>query len=142
MIDEAIEIVLKKRNEQPLGSLTSQDLFYVKTTRIHELFKALATISDELVVREQSTSRISQILLDVSMIVLVSLNLSFTVIQKHSFNSNFLYLFLKTILQEVIKFREANAALYAISAEKRDKFECLPWTATSGKNGNHALFPN
>lgn len=71
LIDEAIEVVLKKRNEQPLGSLTSQDLFYVKTTKIHELFKVLAGISDETVIREQSTSRISQILLDISVIILV-----------------------------------------------------------------------
>lgn len=46
---------------------------------------------------------------------------------------------LQTILQEVIKSREANSALYAIPADKRDKFEYLPWTATSGKNGIYLL---
>lgn len=38
---------------------------------MHELFRVLAEVSDEVVVREQSTSRISQILLDVTLIILV-----------------------------------------------------------------------
>lgn len=63
---------MKKRNAGPLGTLTAQDLFYVKVTKIHELFKVFANMSDELLKREQSTARVSQILLDISTIILVS----------------------------------------------------------------------
>lgn len=72
LIDEAIELTLKKRNETFTGALTAQDLFYVKVTKIHELFKVLASVGDDFLNREQSTSKVSQLLHDVNTIVLVS----------------------------------------------------------------------
>lgn len=64
--------MLKKRNESTVGTLTAQDLFYVKITKIHELFKVFATVGDEFLSREQSTSKVSQMLLDISTIILVN----------------------------------------------------------------------
>lgn len=72
LIDEAIEITLKKRNESYTGALTAQDLFYVKVTKIHELFKVFASVGDDFLNREQSTSKVSQVLLDINTIILVS----------------------------------------------------------------------
>lgn len=110
LIDSAIETILKKHRETPLGSLTAQDLFYVKVTRIHELFKVLAEYGDELACREQSSSKVSQKLVDIDTIVL-------------------------TMLREVIKFRESKASTYALPAEKQNKYEYLPWTAATGSGG-------
>lgn len=71
VIDEAIDITLKKRNEYPPENLTQQDIFYVQITRIHEFFKSLASCADEIVQQEQMPAKASQILLDISQIVLV-----------------------------------------------------------------------
>lgn len=71
MIDDAIEITLKKRNEYPPENLTSQDIFYVQITRVHEMFKSLASYADEIVQQEQVPTKAAQILLDISQIVLV-----------------------------------------------------------------------
>lgn len=72
IIDEAIDITLRKRNQIPPENLTAQDVFYVQITRVHELFKALATIADSSVQQEQSSVKLSQNLLDISKIFLVS----------------------------------------------------------------------
>lgn len=72
IIDEAIDITLRKRNQSPPENLTAQDVFYVQVTRVHELFKALATIADSSVQQEQSSVKLSQTLLDISKIFLVS----------------------------------------------------------------------
>lgn len=71
IIDETIDIALKKRNEIPPENLTPQDIFYVQVTRIHEFFKSLASVSDETLQQEQIPAKSSQFLLDVSQIVLV-----------------------------------------------------------------------
>lgn len=71
MIDETIEITLKKRNETPPENLTSQDIFYVQVTRVHEFFKSLSTLADDVIQQEQNPAKASQILLDISQIVLV-----------------------------------------------------------------------
>lgn len=71
LIDEAIEIALKNRNEIFTGALTAQDLFYVKVTKIQELFKVFASLGDDFLKREQSPLKVSQILLDIGTIVLV-----------------------------------------------------------------------
>lgn len=72
IIDEAIDITLRKRNQIPPENLTAQDIFYVQVTRIHELFKALTAIADSSVQQEQSSVKLSQTLLDISKIFLVS----------------------------------------------------------------------
>lgn len=72
MIDDAIHAVLLKRNEQAGGTLTQQDLFYVRVTRVHEIFNALASVADEVIQSEQSAGTIAAVLGDVNTIVLVS----------------------------------------------------------------------
>lgn len=67
----AIKITLKKRNEEPTTNLTPQDVFYVRVTKVHELFKALASMCDEMVQQEQSTVKVSRNLQDISAIFLV-----------------------------------------------------------------------
>lgn len=71
IIDEAIDLTLKKRNEIPPENLTPQDIFYVQVTRIHEFFKSLTIVTDEIVQQEQLAAKSSQLLLDISQIVLV-----------------------------------------------------------------------
>lgn len=71
IIDETIDVTLKKRNETPPENLTPQDIFYVQVTRVHEFFKSLASISDEIIQQEQIPAKSSQFLLDISQIVLV-----------------------------------------------------------------------
>lgn len=71
LIDDAIETVLQLRNEQPRGSLTAQDIFYVKVTRIHELIKVFANYGDEQIQNKQSPAGLSSTLLDIGTIILV-----------------------------------------------------------------------
>lgn len=71
LIDEAIQTLLSQRNEQVNGSLTAQDLFYVKVTEIHDIFRLLSNVNDENIQSQQSSSRISSVLSDVNAILLV-----------------------------------------------------------------------
>lgn len=64
-MDDAIESVLKQRSDKISGNLTPQDLFYVKTTQIHEVFKALVSQNTDNV---ETSSR----LIDINSIILVS----------------------------------------------------------------------
>lgn len=66
-MDEAIESVLKQRTDKLLGNLTLQDLFYVKTTKIHEIFKALVFYNADNTQVDTSTR-----LIDINSIILVS----------------------------------------------------------------------
>lgn len=110
IIDEAIKITLQKRNEILPENLTAQDIFYVQVTKFHEFFKSLANITDETVQQEQSSSKASQFLLDVSRIYL-------------------------TILHEIYKFRELKSSVFKLTGEKANLFEYLPWTASTYPNG-------
>lgn len=74
IIDDAIDISLKKRNEPLLPNLTPQDIFYVKVTRLQEFFKSLGYIIDETVHQEQSSTKASQFMLDVGKIYLVCIS--------------------------------------------------------------------
>lgn len=77
LIDEAIQMWLSQRNEQIHGSLTAQDLFYVKVTEIQDIFRILSNVNDDNVQSQQSASRISSVLSDVNTILLVSLNFNY-----------------------------------------------------------------
>lgn len=66
-MDDAIEFVLKQRNDKLSGNLTSQDLFYVKTTKIHEIFKALVFHN-----ADNGQVDTSSRLIDINSIILVS----------------------------------------------------------------------
>lgn len=77
LIDDAIQAVLRSRGETAAGNLTPQDLFYVKVTRMHEIFKALAGLvaNDGVSGPSESSSlstRVSVMLSDVNTIMLVS----------------------------------------------------------------------
>lgn len=43
----------------------------MQVTRIHEFFKSLTTVTDEIVQQEQLAAKSSQLLLDISQIILV-----------------------------------------------------------------------
>lgn len=66
-MDDAIESVLKQRSDKISGNLTPQDIFYVKTTKIHEIFKAL--VSQNVDNAQVDTSAR---LIDINSIILVS----------------------------------------------------------------------
>lgn len=67
-MDDAIESVLMQRSNKLSGNLTPQDLFYVKTTQIHEIFKALASHNTDSG-QVDTSSR----LIDINTIILVSI---------------------------------------------------------------------
>lgn len=71
IINETIDLTLKKRNENPPENLTPQDIFYVQVTRVHEFFKSLASVTDDVVQQEQAPAKASQHLLDIGQIILV-----------------------------------------------------------------------
>lgn len=71
IIDEAIQNVLKHRNEHASGSLTAQDLFYVKVTRMHEIFRCLGNLVNTEGAEKDAT-RQATLIMDVNSIVLVS----------------------------------------------------------------------
>lgn len=73
IIDEAIQNVLKQRNEQVSGNLTSQDLFYVKVTKIHEIFRCLGNlVNPESSEKDGASTRLATIIIDINSIILVS----------------------------------------------------------------------
>ncbi|XP_037912863.1 nuclear pore complex protein Nup133 [Hermetia illucens] len=110
LVDEAIQNVLILRNEQPTGSLVHQDVFYVRVTRIQEIFRALVDIADKCIESQYPTSQISSRICDVNSIIL-------------------------SMLIEILNFRDKKSELYALPEDKTDSFEYMPWTTTSGKNG-------
>lgn len=73
LIDDAIENVLRMRNESAIGNLTSQDLFYVKVTRVQELIKVFSNLGDEQIQNKQGNSGLSSSLLDIGTIILVDI---------------------------------------------------------------------
>lgn len=73
LVDDGIQNVVQTRNEHPSGSLTAQDLFYVKISRVHELFKVFLDYTDEQVQKKQNQSGISSTLADIGTIVMVGI---------------------------------------------------------------------
>lgn len=122
LLDAAIQTVLRKRNGKDdanaangSGSLTAQDLFYVRVTRMHEIFRVLAALvatgGGAAPVEANSGDVSSTRLSDVNTIVL-------------------------TLLADVQKARTAqHGRLFALSPNMQRQFEYVPWTAESGKLG-------
>uniref|UniRef100_A0A182P085 Nucleoporin Nup133/Nup155-like N-terminal domain-containing protein n=1 Tax=Anopheles epiroticus TaxID=199890 RepID=A0A182P085_9DIPT len=111
IIDEAINLVLRQSNRTiPFPNLTPQDLFYAQTHRVEELFRVLSELVDGYVQQELSALQIQTALVEVNTIVL-------------------------TVLQEVLKYREAKATMYTVRDELQNRYEQTPWTAMSGRNG-------
>lgn len=67
----AIETVLEQRKEYPMGSLTAQDLFYVKVSKVQDLFRVLGDIAENQVKTDHATSS-NNLILEINSIVLVS----------------------------------------------------------------------
>lgn len=70
-MDLAIDYVLEQRKEHPTGSLTAQDLFYVKVTRVQDIFKVFGELVETQVKSGHSNAMINGIL-EVNTILLVS----------------------------------------------------------------------
>ncbi|XP_055536307.1 nuclear pore complex protein Nup133 [Wyeomyia smithii] len=110
IIDEAIDIVSMDGNRVPPSpNLTNQDLFYVQTSRIHEIFKVFAELVENYIKQELSTIQVQTALVEVNTITV-------------------------TVLQEVMKFRESKTDLFVVRNEP-NHYEYVPWTASSGKYG-------
>ncbi|XP_030369788.1 nuclear pore complex protein Nup133 [Scaptodrosophila lebanonensis] len=110
-IDAVIEATVAQWDEKPQGSLTVQDIFYVKLCKFQHIFEAFVDVADECVAtQEQTTATVAQFILDINSIVL-------------------------HILGEVLKYREQNAGFFMPASNKVDSYENLPWTAVSGRVG-------
>lgn len=70
-MDMAIDSVLEQRKEYPMGSLTSQDLFFVKVSKVQELFRVLGDMAENQVKADHATSS-NNLILEINSIVLVS----------------------------------------------------------------------
>lgn len=115
LIDEAIRLVLRLRNEstgESSGNLTAQDLFYVQVSRVHEIVGVLAGLvaatdgSSGTNGKTPTASRLD----DVITIVLA-------------------------MLGAVYKFRTASSAQFVIVPGNLQQFEYVPWTALAGRSG-------
>lgn len=67
----AIESVLEQRKEYPMGSLTAQDLFYVKVSKVQDLFRVLGDMAENQVKADHATSS-NNLILEVNAVILVS----------------------------------------------------------------------
>lgn len=110
LIDLAIDRVLNEWNQPLKQNLTQQDLFYVRVTQIHDFFKILVRLAEDEIQKEFIAIKISQLIIEINTILLC-------------------------VLKKVTEFREAKKTLLELPSELKEKYEYLPWTATSGKNG-------
>lgn len=110
MIDETIERVLNEWNHPTPVNLTPQDLFYVRITQIQDFFRILVKRTEETIQKEFVSENISNILISVNSILI-------------------------NVLKKIYEFRESKSSLISINDEKQHRYEYLPWTSTSGKNG-------
>ncbi|XP_037955264.1 nuclear pore complex protein Nup133-like [Teleopsis dalmanni] len=94
----------------PEGALTAQDLFYVRICKFQDLFQALADIVDERITKQKQSLGVTNLICDINAIVL-------------------------HLLSEIHTFREQNASIFSLPADKLDMYEYLPWTAMSGSAG-------
>lgn len=106
--DEAIEMVLNENNIAASGTLTNQDVFYTKVTKVQEVFRKFGEIIEALIQQEVPNHQIQNAIVEVNTIVLQT-------------------------IQEIVKFREKNSGLYKPLSP--DMFEYLPWTAASDEGG-------
>ncbi|XP_016974510.1 nuclear pore complex protein Nup133 [Drosophila rhopaloa] len=110
LIEEAIEATVAIWDEKPNGSLTSQDIFYVKLSKFQNVFEALADIADDrIAAQNQTTVSVAHFINDINSIVLDTLG-------------------------QVFKHREQHAASFRRN-ERLSSYENLPWTAMAGSAG-------
>jgi len=71
LLEEAIEATVALWDEKPHGSLTYQDIFYVKLSKIQNVFEALADIADDrIAAQSQTTVSVAHFINDINSIVL------------------------------------------------------------------------
>ncbi|ALC47782.1 Nup133 [Drosophila busckii] len=110
LIDEAIELSVSKWDEQPHGSLTALDIFYVKLCKFQCVFESLADMAEDRVMNQSRyTASISQVLVDINIIVLNTLG-------------------------EVLQYREQNANNFKVNTKEGEN---MRWTEVSGQAGVH-----
>lgn len=110
LVEEAIDITVARWEERPQGSLTTQDIFYVKLCKFQSIFESLADMADDRIVAQNRTSAaVAQFVADINAIVL-------------------------GILGQVLRFRDQNASSYKAPGTSHEN---QPWTATPGAAGVH-----
>lgn len=72
VLDNGIKAVLEQRQEVPCGSLTNQDLFYVKVTKIQDIFHALSDLMEEYIASEEILAENKSTIVEINSVVLVS----------------------------------------------------------------------
>ncbi|KAH8278396.1 hypothetical protein KR018_002289 [Drosophila ironensis] len=112
LIEDAIDATVAMWDEKPHGSLTSQDVFYVKLCKFQYVFEALADLADErIATQSQTTVSVAHFVADINSIVLETLN-------------------------QVLKHREQQATHFRVHSDKLSgPLENLPWTAMAGNAG-------
>nr|ABL84944.1 Nup133 [Drosophila melanogaster] len=111
LIEEAIDATVALWHEEPQGSLTYQDIFYVKLSRFQNVFEALADIADDrIAAQNQTTISVAHFVNEINSIVL-------------------------DVLGQVFKYRKQHASSFRLSHEKLPSYENLPWTAMAGSAG-------
>ncbi|XP_034112581.1 nuclear pore complex protein Nup133 [Drosophila albomicans] len=110
IIEEAIELSVAEWDEKPNGSLTAQDIFYVKLCKFQCVFESLADMADErIAAQNRTTVSVAQYISDINVIVL-------------------------NTLSQVFRYREQNANSFKLNSST---YENQPWTATPGNAGVH-----
>ncbi|EDW82956.1 uncharacterized protein Dwil_GK22571 [Drosophila willistoni] len=111
LIEEAIDTTVALWEEKPYGSLTTQDIFYVKICNMQCIFETLADMADErIAAQQQTTLSVAHSICDINVIVL-------------------------EILDMVFRYREQHSSSFQLHNDKLASFENLPWTAMSGNAG-------
>nr|ABL84948.1 Nup133 [Drosophila simulans] len=111
LIEEAIDATVALWHEEPHGSLTYQDIFYVKLSRFQNVFEALADIADDrIAAQNQTTISNAHFINEINSIVL-------------------------DVLGQVFKYRNQHASSFRLNHDKIPSYENLPWTAMAGSEG-------
>ncbi|XP_059618907.1 nuclear pore complex protein Nup133 [Phlebotomus argentipes] len=110
VMDNAMKMVLEQRQEVPCGNLTHQDVFYVKVTKIQDIFHAMSDQMENFIVSEDFLAENKSMIVEINSVVL-------------------------TAIGEIIKFRDAKGSLFALPEAQARLHENLPWTTMGGKNG-------
>lgn len=101
---------MQRWQERPQGNLTAQDLFYVRICKFQDIFQAFCDLAESRIETQHQSSSLASFISDINAVVL-------------------------HVVTEIINFREQNATIYSLPADKMDTYEYLPWTAMSGNIG-------
>ncbi|SPP87767.1 nuclear pore complex protein Nup133 [Drosophila guanche] len=111
IIEKAIDATVAMWDEKPNGSLTTQDIFYVKLCKFQSVFESLADLADsQISAQSQTTVTVAQYLNDINSIVLDTLG-------------------------QVFVHREQQGHNFTPHNDRLAACENLPWTAMAGSAG-------